>query len=86
MVTHEIKFPIIHGGCIKGNRGRHATGISISYIPRTGPGHFVDIESINSQGDVTTDCRIPLPPDPDILDAVAEALIDLAMHIKNGTA
>ena len=86
MVTHEIKFPIIEGGCIKGRKGRHATGISIQYIPRTGAGNFVDIESINSRGDVTSDCRIPLPADPYILDAVAKALIDLAMHIKDGTA
>ena len=84
MVSHQIKFPnLIHHGCIAGSKVPHASGISVSYMPRQ---HFVDIESINSQGTVTTSCRIPLHPDPSVINEFADALRDIAKHITNGTA
>jgi len=82
LTTYQIPFNVtLQHACVKGRRSAHATGVSIGYYKGK---NFstIDIESVNSQGSVTSDCRIPLPNDPAILQQVADYLEELAEEIK----
>jgi hypothetical protein len=79
--THSFHFPEIRYGCLKGNKCAHAAGIDVTYfqgIPRP----TVDIESINSTGAITTNCKIPLPNDPTVLRELGAYLETLAKEIE----
>jgi hypothetical protein len=79
--SHEVHFPTIHYGCWKGRKTAHAAGALITYVQGSN-GSSVGIESINSQGSITTGCRIPLPNNPAVLREVAGILKALAKEIE----
>jgi len=83
MTIHEkqILFDEIRFGCLKGSGCAHASGVSVTYFPGV-PRPMVDLESVNSRGNITANCRIPLPNDPAVLSELADYLEQLAQEIK----